>query len=81
MFCTFCLLITTNGCYILQSVLRFHPFYKYKKKAGHIMEQKFTFKGQPAIDIALLLKRNENNTKLLFQLLAFAKQLEKSSRE
>lgn len=45
------------------------------------MEQKFTFKGQPAIDIALLVKRNENNTKLLFQLLAFAKQLEKPSKE
>ena len=45
------------------------------------MEQKFSFKNQPAIDIALLVKRNEDNARLLAMLLAFAKQLEESSRK
>lgn len=39
------------------------------------MEKKFVFKTQPAIDIALLIKRNESNVRLLRQLLAFAQQL------
>lgn len=40
------------------------------------MNREFTFSTQPAIDIALLIKRNESNEQLLRQLLAFAKQLE-----
>lgn len=40
------------------------------------MNREFTFRTQPAIDIAILIKRNEGNEQLLRQLLAFAKQLE-----
>lgn len=40
------------------------------------MDRAFTFSTQPAIDIALLLKRNEDNEHLLRLLLAFAQQLE-----